>query len=116
VHHVAPEIYIYSVMIAICLIAAVHVCRRFQQGRRPLIAVILVCCLLASWQIIDIGILRLPSAWQAWDHYDGSFTYTYTPRFKSEQCHVIYETYYGNNNIAIVTNISRAGTWIACGG
>jgi hypothetical protein len=114
-HYVAPEIYIYSVMIAICLIAAVQVYRHFQHGRRRLMTVILVCCLLASWQIVDIGILRLPNAWQVWDVYGGYFTFTYTPRFETNRCQIILETYYGNRNIAIVTHIERAATWMACG-
>src|SRR5690606_23152124 len=76
-HYVAPEIYIYSVMIAICLIAAVQVYRHFQHGRRRLMAVILTCAVLAAWQIVDIGILRLPNAWQEWRHDEGDFTYTY---------------------------------------
>jgi hypothetical protein len=115
----------YGTISLSCLITAIRVYRRYSKHSFRLIAVILLSCGLASWQIVDVAILRLEgspahtfaSSANVFEPIHAGFAW-YNPRFPSDDilCHSIFERYIGNNFIAIAYDIDRNATWFACGG
>lgn len=115
----------YGSIALICVVAAFRVHRRYGKRGRRLIAVMLLCSVLAGWQIFDLVILRTGSATivgfgkalsPALSEQDGLGWYV--PRFPSPEilCHSMYERYYGNKFIAITLEIKRNEIWPVCGG
>ncbi len=115
----------YGTISLICIISAVQIFLRFRWRSRWLIALLLLCSLLSSWQIVDMAVLRIegPSAHtyasleDAFEPMHDGWAW-YNLRYPSDRimCHALFERYYGNNFIAIAYDIDRKATWFACGG
>jgi hypothetical protein len=115
----------YGIISLICILTAIQVYRRFGKGGLRLIAVILLCSVLAGWQIFDMVVLRLSgspahsfasSSSPLEPLHDGWAWYNL--RFPSDEimCHSLVERYFGNHLIAITYEIKRDVSWFACGG
>jgi hypothetical protein len=115
----------YGTLSLICVATAVRAYRRFGSRSYRLAAVALLCSVLAGWQVVDMAILRV----------EGPFAHTfastggvfepihdgwasYNLRFPSHtiMCHILSESYIGNNVIAIAYDIRRDAAYGACGG
>ncbi|MCA0457186.1 MAG: hypothetical protein LCI00_24655 [Chloroflexi bacterium] len=108
-----------------CLVMMVRVYWRFGNDAHRLMAIILLCALLSSWQVIDMMILREegPSAHTYASSsnifeplHDGWAWYNLRFPDRNIMCHSLFEQYVGNHILAIAYNINREATWFACGG
>lgn len=119
----------YGTILLLCIATAIHVCRRFGWHSYRLVAIALLCSVLAVWQIVDMTILReeRPSI----HSYAGTFAdpadpfepfhagwVWYDQQFPRDVggCRGVAERYIGNNFIAIVYDIDRSALRMGCGG
>lgn len=117
----------YGPISLMCVVFAQRIYSRFGDNSHRLLLLLLLCSLLAGWQVFDLIGLRYesssvhgfgPEMSTYFTEYDGLAWYN--PRFQNNRhiCDVgfIYERYYGNKTIAITVEIRRGATWFACGG
>lgn len=122
---VTYNVILYTAISLICALLAVQVLRRFAARAYILAAALLLCILLAGWQIVDLLIVRIPgpavfgfgpTMSEDFSSHDGMGWYMLRFPNKEIFCNSLYEQYWGNHVIAITVIIDRDATWFACSG
>lgn len=134
IYELVWDVVFYTVLTVVCAVAAYTFHRAYQRRARWLVGLILLCMMLSSWQVFDLGFLRIHEQedegrvtiirW-AEDHMFGEYYlgYAWYPtRFltyqnlpSQETCYDFYtEQLVGRPDIAFVISF-RAMPWFACG-
>jgi hypothetical protein len=117
----------YGTISLICLVVLKRIYKQSGHNRYSLLGILLLCSMLAGWQVTDLVVLRYDRASACcfgplmspdFTEYDGIAWYA--PRFQEGKgnCEInyTYERYYGSKWVAITLEINRKATWYPCGG